>query len=355
MRIPRPASAIAATEQQRYRPAFDGLRALAVLAVMTQHFVPDVQGGFIGVDVFFLLSGYLITALLLEEHARWGKINLAMFYIRRGLRLLPGLAVLFVLGGLFTWLRPLPLTMAFPWILVFVLGYVGNFVVVASPLRLGYLNHTWSLAIEEQFYLLWPLALGLLLAKMARVQLGWLLVMLAFAIGILRAIIWLLLEVPAIRFVTPLRADGLLLGAALACALPILAPRVRGWLRSPIPAIVATIGLGIGVATLREIEAPLYLGGLSVVLGAAAVLLGHVELAPDGVLARILATQPLPAIGRISYGLYLFHFPVALFWPGDDGLLGYALKIGGTFGLAISSYLLIERRALGLKAKFRRA
>ena len=146
-----------------YRPAYDGIRALAVLAVFLDHGRTRLHGGFVGVDVFFVLSGFLITTLLVEESAVAGRVDLRSFYGRRVRRLLPALVVALVLvGGLYAFMPKINHGWSFGPTAFAVLAYAGNWVtVLVDPVTqntLGALTHTWSLAIEEQFYLLWPLS-----------------------------------------------------------------------------------------------------------------------------------------------------------------------------------------------------
>src|SRR5207248_4484817 len=171
-----------------YRPALDGLRALAVLAVFGIHFSQDhVPGGWVGVDVFFVLSGFLITCLLLQEWQRHGRMSLTNFYVRRALRLLPALFVLLAV----TWFyvaRHSP-----PWDpeiirqgVVSALGYFANFRVSGHLDRRDLLIRTWSLSVEEQFYFVWPVVL----AAMLRWRLSRRTMLSAVALGIVAAAGW---------------------------------------------------------------------------------------------------------------------------------------------------------------------
>lgn len=339
-----------------YRPTLDGVRAVAVLAVMAHHFEPTFTGGFLGVDVFFVLSGYLITTLLVDEHDLRAHVSLGRFYARRGLRLLPALLPLFALVTVLWSLRPYPSTFGPVGSSLAVVAYVGNWIVAANRDGLGYLSHTWSLAIEEQFYLLWPLAFIWSMRRATKARIGAWLFGLAALIGIVRAAGWLVLGTTALLYVTPTRADGLLLGCGLALVLRAL-PRLPLWRVARRPAVgwlaLATL-LGLFVVT-AEPEPFAYLGGMSVGVLAAGALIAHLELTPMGVLGRILALQPLPAIGRISYGLYLFHYPIALYLyeQADRTPAGFGLKLGLSFAVATSSYLMVERPALRLKQYFR--
>jgi peptidoglycan/LPS O-acetylase OafA/YrhL len=202
------------------RPAFDGVRALAVGGVLLYHSTSHVPAGFYGVDVFFVLSGFLITSLLLAEHKKRGRNDLRGFYIRRGRRLLP---------ALFASLAIVALTFAI-WNqesardlfedFVAILLYVANWVLALNPkgnLADGLLNPTWSLAIEEQFYILWPITLiALLRRRRSRPTLVAIVASSAAASAILRAS--LAYNPSFAYFATPTHADGILAGCALALA-----------------------------------------------------------------------------------------------------------------------------------------
>ena len=323
---------------------------------MAHHFEPTLTGGFLGVDVFFVLSGYLITTLLVDEHRLRGRISLGRFYARRGLRLIPALAPLFAVVAILWSLHPYPATFGPIGSALAVLAYVGNWVVAASHDGLGYLSHTWSLAIEEQFYLLWPVIFMWAIRRAPLGRIGGLLLGLAVLVGVLRAAGWAILGTTALLYATPTRSDGLLLGCALALALRA-APDLAVWrvVRRPAIGWLAVAALLVLFVLVAEPLPFAYLGGVSAAVAAAGALLAHLELAPSGLLARALAARPLPAIGRISYGLYLFHYPVALFLyqPVDRTPATFALKLGLSFALATASYLLIERPALRFKKRFR--
>ena len=305
-----------------YRPALDGVRGLAILLVMAAHFgVGLPQGGRVGVTMFFALSGYLITALLLNEHASSGRIDLRAFWIRRARRLLPALfalvAAFLLYHAIFGGLRP-ALSAAF--LTVF---YLANYA-ASFGVNLGLLSHTWSLAVEEQFYLWWPVALIALLAWKPTV-IGRVVVLLALGIALVK----IYSTVTGIGFFFPIsRGDALLGGAALA----VLGIRGVPW-AAPI-AIVASILISFvpgNPAWIYYVAAGL---GVLVVAGAEGSLLGW---------------SPLVAIGKISYSLYLWHQPAARILRAilpDD--LASPIQIASftvvSFGLALGSYYFIEAR-----------
>ena len=374
-----------------YRPGLDGLRALAVIAVLLYHAeVPWIPGGFLGVEVFFVISGYLITALLLAEWRQRGRIDLKTFWLRRARRLLPALYVLLVvtlafavvfLPGEVAGLRGDVLA-AFGyvtnWYLIF--GQESYFEAVGRP---SLLQHLWSLAVEEQFYLIWPpvLALGLAVGatRLRRRR------MLAFALAgaAASAVAMALLYTPGvdpsrIYYGTDTRATGLLCGAALAFLwssgekyrpsdarhhrLELGHGRFRrrwGWTAPLLLDVVGLAALGVLIwlcLHLGEFTPFLYMGGFALVgLATAAAIMAVVQ--PYSFMgARLLGSAPLRWVGVRSYGIYLWHWPVFMVTRPDldvpfDGLPLLALRMAATVLLADLSYRYVEtpirRGALG--------
>jgi peptidoglycan/LPS O-acetylase OafA/YrhL len=334
------------------RPALDGIRAIAVLAVMAHHFAPTAVGGSLGVDVFFVLSGYLITSLLIAERRSTGTISLSRFYIARAFRLLPALLVLFLVVDLLWQMRPHTSALGPIGTELAVLVDVANWVSAVTPTGLGYLVHMWSLALEEQFYLLWPLLLLSVVRRTGNAPRASHLLALSVLVVVLRAAAWIAVGVDGVLYLTPTRADGLLVGVALALALeagPLGAWHIARSPRVGLPAAaVLLVLLAINVG-----PSPLYLVSITLAVAATAALVAHVELNGAGITARLLSVRPLPAIGRISYSLYLYHFPIALFLydPTDHSVSSFALKLVLSFACAIASYRLIEAPALRLRRR----
>jgi peptidoglycan/LPS O-acetylase OafA/YrhL len=256
-----------------YRPALDGLRACAVLPVLMFHGgAPGFGWGWVGVDLFFVLSGYLITRILLHEQAATGRIDLLGFYRRRALRLLPALALLCV--AFLAYAAVIGIAWHGAREVFVVAFYVGNWTRAFGIGLPQYLGHTWSLAIEEQFYMLWPL-LMIALAASARVKAA-----LRLVCAMLVAVIcWrILLHVSGahpdrLYNGTDTRADALLIGAALALALarPAVAARLATAARHAwLPAVAVIVALP---ALLAWDDRLMLLGGYSVVALAAAVIL----------------------------------------------------------------------------------
>jgi peptidoglycan/LPS O-acetylase OafA/YrhL len=349
-------------------PALDGVRALAVTAVLLFHGgVGWLPGGFLGVDAFFVLSGYLITRLLLREWQATRRIDLTAFWARRARRLLPAfgllVATVVVVSPLVTVpedLRPIRGDA------LAALCYLANWRMILrgtdyftqegtpSPLR-----HTWSLSIEEQFYLLWPLVLLLVLVLAHRAPVGRRLVALrcVCVLGALGSVAvgWLLsasaTDPNRLYFGTDTRAVALLTGCALAAFLtdrPAVSARHSRTLAAAalggtlVVAWLWTHADGTGTALYRG---PLLLSALAV-----AAVLAHAGLVPTSVTARLLAAPPLPALGRISYGVYLWHWPL-FEWldSAATGLTGPALltaRVAVTLLAATVSYWAIERPVL---------
>jgi peptidoglycan/LPS O-acetylase OafA/YrhL len=334
----------------RYEPGLDGLRAVAIIAVLGVHFdAPDVPGGFLGVDLFFVLSGFLITTLLLQESSR-GRIAIGQFYLRRVARLAPGLLALLFAVLILDLAIPFPLGAATArGSLLPVLTYSANWFTTADTLPLGYLSHTWSLAIEEQFYLLWPPILMLAIRRnvpMSRLLLGVGLTILG--VVVLRIALFDAYGFSRIYTNTFARADAPLMGTALAIGIrmPSLRARLARVTGAPVTALA---GLALLAASLLAStpDSWLYLGGFTVIAACAAVLVAHVHLHASTPAGRLLASRPLASIGAISYGIYLFHFPisVALRQAGLTHTQFVVIGVGMSVALAAVSHRFLERPA----------
>jgi peptidoglycan/LPS O-acetylase OafA/YrhL len=334
-----------------HRPALDGLRGVAIMLVLLFH-LGLLRGGWIGVDLFFVLSGFLITSLLEAEWRRTGRIDLRAFYRRRILRLIPALvAVLVVFTAAQAIRGPAARTGRVAASAASALLYFTNW-----RLALGFwpdntFLHTWSLSIEEQFYVLWPLAFLLLLRLTKRRDL--IVALLACGIAAVvcfRAIHWVLWQnEDRLFFGLDARSDGLLAGCLL--ALLLAGRRIPPW--AGLAGVLAAAAVALvawrpfGWAGRNE-------GGLLVVnLAAALVLLSL--LAPSGrSLAALLECRPLVWIGKISYGLYLWHWPLnSLLQDARVPLspAGLVLRIAAAFLLASGSYYLLERPFLRLRRR----
>jgi peptidoglycan/LPS O-acetylase OafA/YrhL len=372
-----------ATPVVNQRPAarfsgLDGLRALAVLAVVIYHFQPTaLPGGFLGVDLFFVISGYLITRLLLGEIDHFGDLSIPEFYLRRARRLLPALLVLIgvvTLAGVFVWRDELPsLRGGVPASL----GYVANWWLIGdhqsyfvSSGRPPMLQHLWSLAIEEQFYLIWPLALTVLIGADLRRRRTTVLssarLLLVAAVSIVLALastaamvmIAVRSDVPygadsgRVYFGTDTHSMGLLLGAA-AGALAIRArfgiPKkvLRGAFLSDLLALAAGAALVWTMLRVDEFAPGLYRGGFLAVSALCMVLVAAVTRR-HSLLGWLLDRRTLRWLGARSYAIYLWHWPIAVVTRPDLDIHAPALIVLGirvllTMLLADLSYRLVER------------
>src|SRR5215208_1176207 len=308
---------------QRYMPGLDGLRALAVLAVIAYHLeLGWAQGGLLGVGVFFTLSGYLITDLLLEQRDAVGHLRLGDFWIRRARRLLPALfLMLAVVVAWVTLLDPSRLPalrgdvvaaavyLSNWWYIFYDVSYFSHF---GPPPPL---DHLWSLAVEEQFYLVWPflLWLGLRYAR-GRYQLA----SLALAAAALSATVMVLLYQPGVDPTrvyegTDTRAFGLLVGAALAMVWPSRRLRADLTLRRRLlldgAGVVGLVVIALLIWQTNQYSPFLYRGGI-VLLSVATVSVVAALAHPASWLGPALGWAPLRWLGVRSYGIYLWHFPI---------------------------------------------
>jgi peptidoglycan/LPS O-acetylase OafA/YrhL len=300
-----------------YRPALDGVRAMAILAVLGYHSGTSLKGGFIGVDIFFVLSGFLITTLLFQEWSRTHAIALPDFYGRRARRLLPALFLTVAAVGLIYAIDPsLNNGISFGRAALVVIFYASNWVAAFAhnPVQvLALLDHTWSLAIEEQFYIVWPLLLLICLRRrwLPRNVLA-LALSLACASAFLRWLLWQGGATSHVYFRSDTRADGLLLGCALAAVYASRRDRelIGRYLGKSLLALGAAGALLVVAFTYGPNDRFVYVGGLSAVAICSAVIIGHVVCAEHSWVSRTLALQPLVWIGSRSYGMYLFHIPI---------------------------------------------
>jgi peptidoglycan/LPS O-acetylase OafA/YrhL len=308
-----------------HRASLDGLRGIAVLAVMLFH-SGAIRGGFLGVDIFFALSGFLITSLLLEEHAATGSIGIRRFYLRRALRLLPALVAFLILWGivLLATLPPQFWPHAGRYI-VAVLFYAANWARIFG-MPLGIFGHAWSLAVEEQFYLIWPVILTVLVrgARSSLRAAGLLLVAAGASLAWRLSLTLAGASEYRIYFGTDTHADGLLVGAAVAFL--SVGTRFPGFARTSairwLTGIVSFAGL-IGLLLTAQ-EEPGYAYGVSALVACATAAIIMDVMMPGSYLAWPLEAWGLATVGRVSYGLYLWHYPVFFyfgvltFWGGGQ-------------------------------------
>lgn len=355
-----------------YRVALDGLRALAVVAIMVVHagylLAPAyadrlLPGGFIGVDLFFALSGFLITTLLIEERATTGQTGLRAFYRRRALRLVPALAVVALAHGAWALWVGIDIQRELASLLA-IAFYLSNWVQAFGWSIAPGLGHTWSLAIEEQFYLVWP-PVFLLMARRRpsprRVLAG--IGALILGVSIWRAFVWTGLRPDWARAYvrTDLRLDALLAGVGLAFA------RAHGLLPTALLRRVAPLAwfvFAVGLATIHSDDDVMFYGGFSVVAVASAVMVWSAFSAPLAV--RLLSHPAAVWIGRRSYGLYLWHVPIyfavghaghaTLFQESNPGrpwplIIVVGSSVAATVLAAALSYRFVEQPFLRRKTR----
>ncbi|NNG41193.1 acyltransferase [Flexivirga sp. ID2601S] len=349
-----------------YRPALDGLRAVSVLTIMLFHVPYDwVTGGYWSVNVFFVVSGYLITGLLLKELDRWGSIDLVGFYARRAKRLLPALLLMLVVVSLAVpriFGDQTPATIkgdglaalfyVANWRMIFTgQSYFEQFgTAVESPFK-----HAWTLGIEEQYYLIFPILMIVLFkafgprgkAKILGVMVG---------LAALSALVMALVYVPGgdpsrVYYGTDTRMQDILVGAVLAVALSMVPRQRLAAFTARRRTEIMVLGWTIAALTLFwfffiPASGWVFYGGYLLFDAMFALLILSVELLPGSSVARTISWRPLAWIGMLSYGLYLWHFPLfVVMTPEHLHISGVPLQIArfaATFLLAAGSYYLVE-------------
>ncbi|NJM05578.1 serine hydrolase [Candidatus Gracilibacteria bacterium] len=376
------AEAAQRTGRLPHLPGLDGLRALAVIAVLLYHAGIGVSGGFLGVESFFVLSGFLITALLLAEWRAHGRIDLGAFWMRRARRLLPALVLVLLGTLLLAALLPAGETRGLRGDILAALSYVMNWRLVLTEqsyfdatTRPSLLQHLWSLAIEEQFYLVWPLVFigGMYLLR----RWGMLVVVVLGACASLTLMAQLYepgSDPSRIYYGTDTRVGAILIGAALAL---VWSPwrwaeksgarsqesedqnkEQRSWITEQgsrithyffeLFGLLALLGLLIGYSVLNESHPWLYPGGF-VIISLATMLVIMAVTHPQGqLLARLLELAPLRWIGERSYGIYLWHWPIFMVTRPQidlpyEGWLVQTARIAAVIGMAALSYHCVEQ------------
>ncbi len=365
-----------------YVPALDGIRGIAALGVLLVHYlyqaaetkpIISFRGGYLGVDVFFALSGFLITTLLVEEHALRGSIALRAFWVRRGLRLMPALilalASLILLGALVDAGSPLtgqglqagPTEWSGLTLLSFGPGIVANLIPIANwvwvsgaffnPLAVG-----WSLAVEDQFYLLWPFVLVLILSSERMTSRSGVLFVSVIAVA---AVLWrsVLVEKPSPWSLSSLRTDAhagtLLIGCAfgLAVAFGMTPSRLAArWLSVTLGWVSLAAILALFIFA-RASDPTVFRLGAPLIALLTTLLVVAIIYDRGGRLSRILSWPPLVGVGQVSYGLYLWHW-IWLQYAPTTGSAHLLAAIVLTSVSVLASYYIVELPALRFKHRF---
>lgn len=359
-------SATHAQKSERRLAPLDGIRAFAVLAVLLFHAgVSGVGGGLLGVDVFFVLSGFLITSLLCREYLATKTIGLRFFWGGRARRLLPALFILLLGVAAYAYAFRSSLNLSsIRGDALSTLLYVANWHFVLSgqsyfsrSLAPSPLLHMWSLSVEEQYYLVWPFVALFVLRRGGLRALSWVAAIGALLSALLMASLYLTgFSSDRLYYGSDTRAQALLVGSTLAAVLTarrwnaVVAPTTR----TPRHRVVAAmLGAGASAWLLWACHAFdgegafLYCGGFLLVALGAGALVGLATTGRGSVLAKVCSLRPLTYIGRISYGLYLYHWPLFLTMDqARTGLSGVALlsaRLGATLAVAAASFHFVEQ------------
>ena len=360
------APAGAAPPRLGYIPALDGLRAVAVVAVLLYHGDQRwIPGGFLGVDVFFVISGYLITCLLLAEVQRDGHVGLGRFWYRRARRLLPALFTMLTVVSVYALVFLPDVVAQLRGEVLAAIFYVENWFLTYRHLsyfqrtgRLPLLQHVWSLAVEEQYYLVWPAALTLCLVvwgvRRRRMLAG-------ILVAVVASTVWMAVlyhpymspdRLSRLYYGTDTRIGALLLGSALAF---VWAPwRLRGQVGRnaaavlDIGAVLGLAGLAVLFLSIHELDATLYRGGFLLAAVVSAVVVAVAVHPASRIAPRLLSGRVLSWIGIRSYGIYLWHWPVFMVTrPHADvsfgGLPLLALRFALTGAIAELSFRFVEQ------------
>jgi peptidoglycan/LPS O-acetylase OafA/YrhL len=334
-----------------YRPALDGLRGIAVLAVLAKHLnLPFFDRGSLGVDVFFALSGFLITILLAEEWQRNHSIRLIQFYKRRLLRLYPALLFMLLLVSFITPAREYILSS---------LLYFTNWVIALKirPLNLE-LGHTWTLAIEEQYYLLWPPFLLYLLRRLPPRKVILFPLVLAALSLLLRIVSWTTIQdFWRYNAGTDMHADGLLFGSALGLAVAFgLLPKSEKFRKVLWPALwMALAGLLYVCVINPQSDGFFAYIGVTGVAVTTLLIISQLVIYPSKTLKLIFEFSPLVKIGTISYGLYLWQVPILVLVKLDvlglSSTVSTLVKVVLIFLITLFSYRYVEKPVQRLRGK----
>ena len=346
----------------QYLPQLDGLRGVAIVAVMLFHAgISTFGGGFIGVDIFFVLSGFLITTLLVREYQTHGSVSLRNFYMRRALRLLPALLILLLVFCLLSFIRLDSTDARSNYVgALIVLFYLSNWARALSLHPQYPLDHTWSLSIEEQFYVLWPVILILMLTTLKKPK-HVLALTVCFALAAWCLRVYLTMSgstVERIYYGSDTRADSLMAGCALGIFYDSQLWKELNVARFgkyiTVLAIFCGLGLLVFVCRANWRQAYMYYAGFLAVEIFTVIVLIEMLTNTKGLICAALQTRLIVWVGSISYGLYLWHYPIFRLVRSQ----GYETWIIATAGSAITfivasiSYHFLERPLLRLRRYF---
>lgn len=345
--------------------ALDGLRGIAILSVLLFHFnLPGhpeagiLKGGYLGVDIFFVLSGFLITSVLLDEYYAVGRISLVKFYAKRALRLLPALIVVLLFSFLYVHFfgNELQRTKVIRGVFS-TFFYYSNWINAYEAGPLGFLNHTWSLAVEEQFYFCWPLTLLVLLGYQ-KLNRNLCLILLALILLSLGIKIYYASHSQFLRAYagTDARLDALLIGCLVAYLNKNESPLLRMLARPLVFYVMSAIAILMLVFSFYD-SMFMYCGGYTLFAFMIGIVIGHIVVVPHGSSGYLLRASPLRFMGKISYGVYLWHLPCFAIY---SDLLGVNhimarnyLAVATSIAVATLSYFFVEEPFLKFKSRLR--
>ncbi|MHC0038471.1 acyltransferase family protein [Pseudoneobacillus sp. C159] len=348
---------MANTKSFGYIPGLDGIRALAVLAVIAYHLnLPFAQGGFLGVTVFFVLSGFLITSLLIWEWEHTATINLKQFWIRRAKRLLPAMILLLIILNVFIPFFRLELVANLRQDSIAAFFYYSNWYYIFQDIPYfeafgitSLLTHFWSLAIEEQFYIFWA-PLTLLLLKWIRNRKA-IFTLLLFGAALSATAMTLIyepdLDPSRVYYGTDTRLFSLLIGASFAIPLKKISIKLNRW-SLEILGLIGILTFIVMTIFINQYDHFIYQGGMAILSIATAGLVLSMKVPSNLFIRRFLELQPLKWIGLRSYGIYLWHYPVILLTTPNvnvDGIDYFLVLFQITLSLLLAaiSYTIIEK------------
>jgi peptidoglycan/LPS O-acetylase OafA/YrhL len=365
---PGPAAGVPVSGRARlgFVPELNGLRGLAVLFVLGNHtpfgpFGSLLPGGWAGVDIFFVLSGFLITSLLVEEFDRTGSLSLRNFYVRRALRLGPALVAMLIVYCVASFiLYDKARARGNCGDALIVLFYIANWVRVFTKNQLGLLAHTWSLSAEEQFYFLWPLLLLLLLRVTRKrsyvVAAAAVIALFSYLAGLRLA----LHGAPNRRlcFALDSRADTLMVGCILGVILSsgLITEKMKRALTRLLPVLAPLALVSLLAFSLYDYKVIgiFHYGGFVALALLAGVLILEVMLSRRSPVKWLLSMKWLVWVGSVSYGLYLWHWPI-VYGMTTFGFRGWTVVLVGgpvTFLIVVLSYYFLEKPILEHKKRF---